>query len=294
MAAICLLIARVAHGVGVGGVFPAAQRLAIAGVKPGEWSYRLSRLQMAVHTGRFAGPVLILFAAWLGMMPVLLMAGALAVILALSSNLASGEHPSESNHLNCKPHKRLPWEPGRPYYLMALILTAWVGSLQFVLGPVLTRTVGVSAQVGSSLTAGALVLTSVIGLVLGPLIHARIRGSATLMCIWGGALVVAGVVLSIATTIFEIYAGVVVLAFGAAVLTPWYGSRVRQCQPSAHGEVAGRLTSIHTLGYIAGTLAGGWLLEIYPNHALTAFVLPAPVLILLAIRAQTGVVFASK
>lgn len=285
-AVVFLLMGRLAHGAGVGGVFPAAQRLAVAGIEPEEWSYRLSCLQMAVHTGRLAGPALILLAAWLGMMPVLWMAGTLAVMLALGSNVAPSEHQSESNHFNRKPRSRLRWKPGRPYYFMALILTAWVGCLQFVLGPVLTRIAQVSAEVGSSLTAGALVLTSVIGLVLGPLVHARIRGAATLTFIWGGALLLAGVVLSCATTVFEIYAGVAVLAFGAAVLTPWYGSRVRQCQPGAHGEVAGRLTSIHTLGYIVGTLAGGWLLEMYPDWAMVAFVAPTPVLILLAVRAQ--------
>ncbi|OHY82921.1 hypothetical protein [Marinobacter sp. AC-23] len=130
-------------------------------------------------------------------------------------------------------------------------------------------------------------LTSVVGLVLGPLVHARIRGTVALTMVWGAALLIAGVVLGVATTVFEIYVGVAFLAFGAAVLTPWYGSQVRQCQPDAHGEVGGRLTSTHTLGYIAGTLAGGWLLEVHPDRAMAAFVLPAPVLVLLAIKART-------
>lgn len=46
----------------------------------------------------------------------------------------------------------------RPYNLMAQMLTAWVGSLQFVLGPVLTRVADVSAETGSFLTAGTPVL----------------------------------------------------------------------------------------------------------------------------------------
>ena len=70
----CLLAARLIHGVGAGGVFPAAQRTAVAGARPEDWSYRLSRLQMSVHAGRLAGPALIALAAWLGMMTVLSLA----------------------------------------------------------------------------------------------------------------------------------------------------------------------------------------------------------------------------
>lgn len=286
-AAVFLVLARLAHGAGAGGIFPAAQRLAIAGIGPKDWSYRLSRLQIAVHAGRLAGPALIALATWLGMMTGLFMAGVLAVLLVRGSRSAPVEHEPENGLLHGQPRSRLPWGPGWPFYLMALLLTAWVGSLQFVLGPVLTRIAEVSAEAGSSLTAAALMLTSVVGLVLGPLVHARIRGTVALTMVWGAALLIAGVVLGVATTVFEIYVGVAFLAFGAAVLTPWYGSQVRQCQPDAHGEVGGRLTSTHTLGYIAGTLAGGWLLEVHPDRAMAAFVLPAPVLVLLAIKART-------
>ncbi|WP_372972214.1 hypothetical protein [Marinobacter sp.] len=179
---------------------------------------------------------------------------------------------------------RLPWGDGWPLYIMALLVTCWVGALQFVLGPVLTGMAAVSAETGSSLTAAALVLASLVGLVFGPLVHARCRG-VVLMSIWGAALLVAGVVLGSADSIAGVYLGVGLLALGAAVLSPWYGSRLRQCQPGAQGEVAGRLTSIHTLGYIAGTLCGGWLLESMAQSALTPFVLPAPALILLALLA---------
>ena len=85
-----------------------------------------------------------------------------------------------------------------------------------------------------------------------------------------------------------IYGGVAAVAFGAAVLTPWYGSQLRQCHPRFQGEIAGRLTSIHTLGYIAGTLAGGWLLEARPESPLAMFVLLVPVLVLLAYQSVTS------
>lgn len=280
LAAVFLLVARLVHGVGVGGVFPAAQRLAVADAGPGEWSYRLSRLQMAVHAGRLAGPALILLAAWLGVMMVLVVAGVVAVLLVAGNRRARRQRETAGQAPSVE--AQLPWRPGLPFYLMALTLTAGIGALQFVLGPVLTRMAGVSAEVGSSLTAMALVLTSLVGLLFGPLVHARVRADHVLTAIWGGALLLAGVVLASAQSVPAVYGGIALLAFGAAVLTPWYGSGLRQCHPAAQGEVAGRLTSTHTLGYILGTLAGGWLLEARPDHALMMFAVLAPVLLLLA------------
>ena len=284
----CLLAARLIHGVGAGGVFPAAQRTAVAGARPEDWSYRLSRLQMSVHAGRLAGPALIALAAWLGMMTVLSLAGALALLLVTGIR-RSGESPSrpdvavESELVN---HGRLPWLGGWPYYLMALLLTASVGAVQFVLGPRLTEMAGVSADVGSSLTAAALILASVVGLVFGPLVHARGRTNPVLTVIWGGALLAAGVLLGYGQSLPAMFAGIAALAFGAAVLTPWYGSLLRQRYPDLQGEVAGRLTSTHTLGYITGTLAGGWLLEISPEQPLLVLLPLAPALVMLAWRAQ--------
>ena len=284
----CLLAARLIHGVGAGGVFPAAQRTAVAGARPEDWSYRLSRLQMSVHAGRLAGPALIALAAWLGMMTVLSLAGALAVLLVIGIR-RSGVSPSrpdvagEGDLVECG---RLPWLGGWPYYLMALLLTASVGAVQFVLGPRLTEMAGVSADVGSSLTAAALILASVVGLVFGPLGHARGRTNPVLTVIWGGALLAAGVLLGYGQSLPAMFAGIAALAFGAAVLTPWYGSLLRQRYPDLQGEVAGRLTSTHTLGYITGTLAGGWLLEISPEQPLLVLLPLAPALVMLAWRAQ--------
>ncbi|WP_328187966.1 MFS transporter [Marinobacter sp. OP 3.4] len=284
----CLLAARLIHGIGAGGVFPAAQRMAVVGARPEDWSYRLSRLQMSVHAGRLVGPVLIALAAWLGMMTVLSLAGVLALLLVTGSR-RSGERPSrpdvawESESVD---HGRQPWLAGWPYYLMALVLTASVGAVQFVLGPRLTAMAGVSADMGSSLTAAALILASVVGLVFGPLVHARARTNPVLVVIWGGALLAAGLLLGYGQSLPAMFAGIAALAFGAAVLTPWYGSLLRQRYPDLQGEVAGRLTSTHTLGYIIGTLAGGWLLEISPEQPLLALLLLAPALVMLAWRAR--------
>ncbi|MFL1405619.1 MFS transporter [Marinobacter sp. M1N3S26] len=283
----CLLVARLAHGIGAGGVFPAAQRLAVADADPGEWSYRLSRLQMSVHAGRLAGPTLIALAVWLGMMTVLTLTGVLALLLVSGLRWQRGQQPEGEFAAggDSGGDRRPPWRAGWPYYLMALVLTVAVGAVQFVLGPRLTALAGVSAEVGASLTAAALILASLIGLVFGPLVHSRVRGSPILGAIWGSSLLVGGTLLAYAQNLSAMFGGIAALAFGAAVLTPWYGSLLRQCHPDAQGEVAGRLTSTHTLGYIIGTLAGGWLLETSPGQPLLALLLIAPALVMLAWRA---------
>jgi MFS family permease len=281
-----LFVARLVHGIGAGGVFPAAQRLVTVGVVPGQWSLKLSRLQMAVHGGRLVGPVLVALAALTGVISVLFLAGLLALALIFASSQVKCTTSVLPEIGNNHGNNSLLWMPEWPLYLMALVLTAWIGMLQFVIGPVLTRMAGVSASVGAMLTAIALIIAAVTGLIAGPLVHNWIRSTHLLIACWFVSFAGAGSLLLMADSVLAIYIGTAALALGVAILTPWYGARLRLSYPQHQGAIGGRLTSLHTLGYIVGTLTGGWLLEVNPDNALTVFIILAPTLLLLVIVSE--------
>jgi predicted MFS family arabinose efflux permease len=249
-----------------------------------QWRVKLARLQVAVHGGRLVGPALVTLAALTGVIPVLSFAGVLALALVIASwqvtNVPSGVSKARDGNSS------LPWKADWPLYLMALVLTTWVGVLQFVIGPVLTRIAHVSAAVGATLTATALIIAAVTGLVAGPLVHSRVHSPRLLVVCWFASFAGAGGLLLVADSVMLVYIGTGALALGIAILTPWYGSRLRLSHPGNQGAIGGRLTSLHTLGYIVGTLTGGWLLEQSPDSALAVFVVLPPVLLLLAMLSE--------
>lgn len=268
---ISLVIAsRLLHGIGAGGVFPAAQRLVVSGVEPGRWAGRLSGLQVAVHLGRLVGPGLMIVAAATGVPTALGLVWIAGLLCCLVLMRRPVEEPSGA--VVPEGSRGVPgWHEGLPLYALALVITVWVGVLQFVLGPVLAHVSHSSPESATSLTGTALVIASLSAMVAGPLVHRRVRSLKWLAVVWSLGLGVGGGALAQADSIMDIYLGVALLAMGVAVITPWYGAVLRQLWPDARGQVAGRLTSLHTCGYGVGTLLGGALLEWRADHALSVF-----------------------
>ncbi|WP_092010795.1 MFS transporter [Marinobacter daqiaonensis] len=275
------LLARLFHGVGAGGVFPAAQTLALSGAVPAQWSFRLARLQAATHSGRLLGPVGMAAAALVTVLGGLVAMGLVGLALSAlhllpqgSGRTASGRTPGLSPEIPL-------WREAWPVYTLALVLTAFVGVLQFVLGPWIRHILGIGADQATALTGLVLATASVSGVVSGLVVHRWVSGIVPLSALWFCLLLGGGLGLATAASPAGILAGVVLFSAGVAVLTPWYGMVLRARWPQAHGLVAGRLTSIHTWGYAVGTLAGGGLLEWRPENATTVLPLLAPVLLAL-------------
>lgn len=266
---VLVVLIRLLHGIGAGGVFPAAQRLVLSGFDPGGWAARLAGLQVAVHLGRLAGPGLMVVATVSGVPGALALVWMAAVLccLTLARPAVAVPHPAEQQNQALRPG----WRDGLPLYTLALAITVWVGVLQFVLGPVLARISGSSPETATALTGTALVIASVAAMVAGPLVHRHVRSVVWLGALWSLGLGAGGLQLALAGSVAEIYLGVALLSMGVAVITPWYGAVLRQFSPEARGQVAGRLTSLHTCGYGVGTLIGGALLEWYPDQALAVF-----------------------
>ncbi len=279
-----VVLTRLMHGIGAGGVFPAAQRLVVSGVDPGRWAARLAGLQVAVHLGRLAGPGLMVMAAVSGVPGALALVWMVGVLccLALARPALEPPLPAEQQRQALRPG----WRDGLPLYAMALAITVWVGILQFVLGPVLARVSGSNPETATALTGTALVIASLAAMVAGPLVHRHVRSVVWLGALWSLGLGGGGVQLALTDSVTGIYLGVALLAMGVAVIAPWYGAVLRQFWPQARGQVAGRLTSLHTFGYGVGTLIGGALLEWSPDQALAVF--PVLVLVVAALALWAG------
>jgi len=276
---VLVILTRLLHGVGAGGVFPAAQRLVVSSSDPKRWAAQLSRLQIAVHVGRLAGPGLMVVAAVTGVpaaLGLVWIGGLLCCLVLIRRHGWREQKPQEGATPKAPATRRPPppqpaWLDGLPLYALAFAITVWVGALQFVLGPVLAELSFSSPQTATALTGTALVIASLAAMLAGPLVHRLARSTTWLILFWNFGIGVGGLVLALADSVADVYAGVALLAAGVAVITPWYGATLRQLWPEARGLVAGRLTSVHTCGYGVGTLLGGGLLEWRPDQALSIF-----------------------
>ncbi|PAV25354.1 hypothetical protein CF392_11360 [Tamilnaduibacter salinus] len=269
-------MARLLHGLGAGGVFPSTQRFLLSSRPPSRWSVELAQLQAANQIGRLAGPGLMAVASLLSVplgLSAIAVAGLALWVLQWRQvgGVTGGAVPST------EPVTPPGWRPDWPLYLLALLITTWVGLLQFVLGPYIQQLLAVDAVSATRMTGYYLMLSSVVALVVGPLGHRWLAGRHGLLSgIWLSALVAGGLVLAVAVTPLGLAVGIALVVSGLALATPWYGSLLRGRWPAAQGQVSGRLTSVHTTGYGIGTLAGGVALEWAPEQALLPFLVLGP------------------
>lgn len=277
------LASRLLHGAGAGGVFPAAQRRVLGGHAPSSWSLQLARLQAALQVGRVAGPALMALMALVSVPLGLALVGVLG--LALVGRDLAGVDDNDGLHPPVGQHPPS-WGADRYLYGLAFVLTLWVGMLQFVLGPYLQQLLAVDAATATGLTGTALIVAALAGFLVGPLVHRWLGNREwTLTLLWFALLLSGGALLALARGYGSVLAGVALVAAAAAVLTPWYGSRLRQRWPDRRGLMAGRLASLHTCGYALGTLLGGAALQWWPERALMVFPALAPLLLALTLAA---------
>lgn len=273
-------VARLLHGLGAGGVFPSTQRFLLSTRPPSRWSVELAQLQAANQIGRLAGPGLMAVASLLSVplgLSVIAVAGMVLWGLQWRQVRDVSSAPSPPQRAVTPPG----WRPDWPLYLLALIITTWVGLLQFVLGPYIQQLLNVDAVAATRMTGYYLMLSSVVALVVGPLGHRWLAGRSRLLSgLWLSALMVGGVGLALADTPLGLAVGIALVVSGLALATPWYGSLLRGRWPAAQGQVSGRLTSVHTTGYGIGTLSGGAALEWAPEQALMLFVALGPLALL--------------
>ncbi|WP_341503412.1 MFS transporter [Gallaecimonas sp. GXIMD4217] len=248
-----LLLSRLLHSLFMAGVFPAAQWLSLRGLESHQWRTALARLSAVGQLGRLLGPALVAALAWWWPPAALLLLLALSLWLLLQLQ-------RERQHRPVARHEGdgvAPWGPALPSYLLAGLITTALGLVQFSLGPLLQERHGLSAAMASALMGRYLAAAALAAMLAGLLVLPRLtERPGWLLATWWGLLGLGGLAMAGGWLL----AGVLLLAAGLALATPWYGARLRERWPGAQGLVAGRLSSLHTLGYGLGMVLGGRLL----------------------------------
>lgn len=271
------IVTRLVYGIATGGVFPSAQRFALADKPVAQWPETLAYIQASTHAGRVLGPGIVALAAiWslpLGLVLIVVLG---LVLWFMQWYFASGvaSEPPENQERVAPP----PWNEDWPLYALGFAITLWVGQLQFALGPYIQTLSGVDSVTASQWTGTALMAASVSAIVAGPMGNRWLSPMPRLLCgLWLGVFSLGGVLLAAAPTILGVGVAVCLITAGLTLAAPWYGSILRARRPDAQGQVSGRLISVHTIGFGSGTLVGGVMLELFPHHTMAAFYLLGPV-----------------
>lgn len=275
--AVVAIVTRVIYGVATGGVFPAAQRFALADKPVAQWPETLAYIQASTHAGRLVGPAIVALAAiWslpLGLILIVVLGLVLwAIQWHFSGDMDAGAAP-EGTPRAAPPPFRDDW----PLWVLAVVITVWVGQLQFALGPYIQNLTAVDAVTASQWTGITLMAGSVAAMVSGPLGNRVFGERLGILCLlWILAFTVGGFLLALAPGVVLLAVGVCLVTAGLTLAAPWYGSILRARLPQAQGQISGRLISVHTIGFGSGTLLGGAMLEVMPGNAMITFVLLGP------------------
>lgn len=270
------IITRLIYGVATGGVFPSAQRFALADKPVARWPETLAYIQASTHAGRVLGPGIVALAAIWSLPLGLVLIALLGVALWFMQWYFAAGVASEPAD-NSEPVVAPPWSEDWPLYALGFVITLWAGQLQFALGPYIQNLAGVDSVTASQWTGTTLMAASVSAILAGPLGNRWFSPMPRLLCgLWIGVFTVGGVLLAAASGVLWVGVAVCCITAGLTLSVPWYGSILRARRPDAQGQVSGRLISVHTIGFGSGTLFGGLMLELVPDHAMAAFVLLGP------------------
>ena len=275
--AVIAIVTRLVYGVATGGVFPSAQRFALADKPVAQWPETLAYIQASTHAGRVLGPGIVALAAiWslpLGLVLIVLLGVALWFMQWYFAAGVAAEPPG-----NRESAEAPPWNDDWPLYGLGFVITLWVGQLQFALGPYIQNLAGVDSVTASQWTGTALMAASVSAIVSGPLGNRWLSPMPRVLGgLWLGVFTIGGILLAAAPNVWGVGVAVCLITAGLTLAAPWYGSILRARRPDAQGQVSGRLISVHTIGFGSGTLVGGVMLELVPDHAMAAFYLLGPV-----------------
>ncbi len=284
-----LIASRVVYAVFTSGLFGAAQASVLLN-KPTDIRSNLAKLNAVSQLGRLLGPLAVVFCAWYHPLAALYVLGAIALIVLVATMLKQAEtissaeaespHPFQEDSPGLKTRFRI--RLALPELAMAFVLTGFLGCLQFLLGPYLQHHFRLSPESATQHLSMLLILTAMImflgALVLVPRLQYQPRIYLLTML---SSCVIGGLLLGSADGLPMLVLGLVLLAIGVSLCTPYYGQQLRDQWPQQQGMVGGALTSAHTLGYGAGTLVGGWLMTHYADQALDGFYVLGPLLLLL-------------
>ncbi|WP_169334441.1 MFS transporter [Hahella ganghwensis] len=306
-----LILSRLVYSLFASGLFGAAQASVITPYLNNTRSH-LARLNAANQAGRLLGPLLVALCAWYHALLSLYLLGVICILVSWSllyrthylyrtNERSRMNSPCQAKDLALetdseqqlsgntnKQHnvnnERIDWRKMLPELSMALCLTFFLGTIQFVLGPYLQHQYGLSPEEATQQLSLMLAMSAlsmvVTALVLIPKLQDHAKSYLIMMLL---TVCVGSILLGSSDSIAILLTGLILACVGVALITPYYGQQLRDRWPLRQGLIGGILTSAHTIGYGVGTLAGGLLFQYFPDYALRISMLLGPTILVLTL-----------
>ncbi|MFC3814596.1 MFS transporter [Lysobacter sp. GCM10012299] len=255
-----LLAGRVLYGLTVSGLVPTCQAWLADVSSPSQRLRMMSRFSAGLALGRLIGPVMAagsLALGWLG--PVWLVALAPWPALLL---LARVRKPMAHDSPSDAAPGSMPWRALVPWLLMALLMQASLGQVQYAVGPWLQAVFAltptrVALELGWMLSACAALM-----IVLQLWVVPRCRPGRAVLMVGATALVATGVAFALAPLLpamLGIWSGFGLLAVASALLVPTYSTLASfAAGGNRQSRAAAALAMTHTCGFsLAAVVAAG-------------------------------------
>ena len=274
-----LALLRVAYGLLAAGIYPACQAWACDHSISEQPLKALSTISSGSHLGRSVGPLLVL-----PLLPLAVLAPLLwLVLLPLLSLLLIWRAPAPPQQRPTPSHSTNDSSVSLRPLAMAFCLTAAIGQLQFLLGPLLGDRFALSAEEASTASASLLVLVSLVTILTQLFVVRRLSNPRHALRVGALLFAVGMLALGWSPQAASFGLALVVLAIGAALLVPAYSSLVSAgAEPNQRGKRFGQLSLAHTAGYTAGFALAGWWYQQWPSTPLAAAIAAAWMVLVLA------------
>jgi hypothetical protein len=270
-----VLAARIANGVGVALLHPAAQAWLWSGVGDEDGVRLQGWASAAQNTGRFIGPVGVGLiggagAAWTLAGLVVLCASA---VLVLATAPGPATRPERSARGWERAGQGSPASASRLLLAALLALHLLAGGAQFLLGPLLMARLDLDAP-DAARWAGWLMAMAAAASVVGNLLARRMRGPRRSLA-GAGLAAVGAILLAPFAHLALVATGVVAIAVGIGIAVPSAMAELTRRAPvQARGRTAGRTSATQAAAHALAAPAYGVLFSVAPGIA--AAMLPVP------------------
>lgn len=249
-----LLFSRIIYGVLGSGVVPVSQALALDSTLAGQKLKAASTYSMFLNLGRMIGPVIGLVLISISPFFIAMLFSLLFLILILFN-----KHPFPSPKSEGKsqlPKLREIWPKTaemKSAVGLALLTTIFLGILQSSLGAYLQNQYSLSAAESSHFMAKLLITAALTTVVVQLVMRSKLKNPWQGSLPFGASALLLGLILFLSFSgMLFLYAALIIMALGIALLTPSYTSAMSYFAGIEQGKGSASLSAAHTLGYSIG------------------------------------------
>lgn len=251
---VILLLSRLVYGALGSGVVPVSQALAMEVTAEGQKTKAAATYSMFLNLGRMLGPIIGLVLISISPMFLVVLFSLLFLVLIVLTRKTLRPHIlGEARSL---PRLRDIWPKTAEMQSvvgLGLLTTVFLGILQSSLGAYLQTAYQLSAAESSHFMAKLLITAALTTVAVQFTMRSKLKNP------WQGSLPFGALALFFGLILFlsyphtlVLYAAIIIMSLGIALLTPSYTSAMSYFAGSEQGKASGALSAAHTLGYSIG------------------------------------------